>query len=135
MVPATAAHPRIPRQRGADHEVVVVVSLDEDPTNAVLYGGRAAVERGLPLHLVLFHAAGRAVARCMAVMDGALDVARRAFPRLEVRVHLDVVNAKGWAEHLERPVELVVVGPRLAADLASPRMGRNRLAGCPVVVV
>ncbi len=130
----------IPRQRRTTRGVAAVVGVGEDPGEAVSYAAREASYRGVPLELVLPLVAEDDKARCLARMDEALAVARRAFPRLEVRVHLGAADLSSWLRRSDHPVDLVVLGKGEAAVVA--RMSgeaaegeRALLAGCQVVVV
>ncbi len=142
---AGTTQPQIPRQRATHGGVAVVVGRDEDCPDAVLYGAHAALERGLPLELVLPHLPDDDKAHCLAAMDRALLVARTVAPRLEVRVHLGAEDLAGWIERVGIPVDVVVVGRAEAAQFAAsgeaaedpddPERAMLSLPGCEIVVV
>lgn len=138
------SRPRIPHQRTPHGGIAVVVGRDEECPDAVLYGAHVALERGLPLELVLPHVPDDDKAHCLAAMDRALLVARTVAPRLEVRVHLGAADLAGWIERVGIPVDVVVVGRAEAALLAGsgeaadpddPERAMLSLPGCEVVVV
>ena len=119
----------------------MVIGMDEEPTRSVLYGARVANDRGHHVDLLLRDPSDE-TASSLAVMDRALHIARMAYPRLEVRVHLGAQDLHTWLHALSFPVDLVVLGTAEAAQLAaqgdgSAGPGRAMLAlpGCEVVVV
>ena len=119
----------------------MVIGMEEQPARAVLYGARVANDRGHHVDLLLRDPSDD-TASSLAVMDRALHIARTAYPRLEVRVHLGAQELRTWLHGLSLPVDLVVVGTAEAARLVasadgSDGSGRAMLAlpGCEVVVV
>lgn len=142
---AGTSQPQIPHQRAPQGGIAVVVAHDEDRPDAVLYGAHQALERGLPLELVLPRVPADDKAHCLAAMDRALLVARTVAPRLEVRVHLGAEDLAGWIERVGVPVDVVVVSRAEVAQLASQGKATGdldeteramlSLPGCEVVVV
>jgi hypothetical protein len=142
---AETSRQQIPHQRAPHGGVAVVVGRDEERPDAVLYGAHAALERGLPLELVLPHLPDDDKAPCMAAMDRALLVARTVAPRLEVRVHLGAEDLRSWIERVGIPVDVVVVGRAEAAQFAAsdeatgdpddPERAMLSLPGCEIVVI
>lgn len=116
------AHPAdrsIPRQRAHEHGGVVAVVVSSDhPVNTVLAGAKIAWDRGLRLDLVMFADPDRSLSRSFAAVDNALKVARTAFPRLEVRVHLGLTDVQGWEEALPGPLTQVVADAAVASRWA-----------------
>lgn len=79
--------PRLPQQRSGQHEVVVTFAIADDLSTTLPGAVRLAEERGVPLDLVLVHAADEPAARRLVALDLALHQVRELLPSLEVRVH------------------------------------------------
>jgi hypothetical protein len=109
----------IPRQRDRHRGgVVVVVVASDHPVNTVLAGAKLASDREQPLDLVMFSDPDRSLSRSFAAVDNALTVARTAFPRLEVMVHLGLADAPGWEQALGGSPSEVVTDATVAARWA-----------------
>jgi len=106
----------IPRQRDRHPcGVVAVVVSSDHPVNTVLAGAKTAWDREQPLDLVTFSAPDLPLTRSFAAVDNALAVARTAFPRLEVMVHVGLADAPGWEQALPGTPSQVVVDAAVAA--------------------
>ena len=117
--PANPRRSSLPRQRDRRRaRVVVVVVSRADAGNAVLAGARTAADGGEPLALVMFTDSDESLRSSMVAMDQALTVARTAFPRLEVMVHLGLTDAPGWERVLPGEVTHVFVTPEVASRWA-----------------
>lgn len=120
----------IPRQRDRHRgDVVVVVVNSDHPVNSVLAGARLAWDGEQPLDLVMFSDPDRPLSRSFAAVDNALKVARTAFPRLEVMVHLELADEPGWEQALSGAPSLVVADAMVSGRWA------GRHDDFPVLVV
>ncbi len=107
----------VPRQRdrGRNDVVAVVLDPERDCVNVVLAGAKLASDSGQPLALVVFADLRRSPRGAMVTADGALTVARTAFPLLEVQVALGLPDETGWQASVHGRVSRVVVDPSVAA--------------------
>lgn len=118
--PASPGGSSLPRQRDRRRaRVVVVVVSTADAVNAVLAGARTAADSGEPLAPVMFADPDQSLRSNMVAIDQALTVARTAFPRLEVMVHLGLTDAPGWQRVLPGEVTHVSVTPEVASRWAT----------------
>ena len=106
----------LPRQRGPLRGGVVAAVVSRDKAvNTVLAGAKAASDSGQPLALVMFADPAQSLRSSMVAVDHALTVARTAFPRLEVMVHLGLTDSPGWEKVLPCEVTHVFADPAVAS--------------------
>ena len=115
-------------------EVVAVLDIAEPAAVVVRSAGRRAAQLRLPLDLVLLDGAGSA-SRRLAAMDNTLQIARAAYPGLEVRVHERVPDVAAWLRSHDDSIEALTVSGETAAVLLARLHGTGALPGRDVVVV
>src|SRR5919112_1582266 len=93
FLPRASNLPAGSRQRATPAAtVLVLLSAAESHVTQIQRGAQEASARRLPLEIAVLGLHDRGAARCMAAMDDAVMVARRAAPEVEIRVETEALE-------------------------------------------
>jgi len=135
FLPRASNLPAGSRQRAnPDATVLVLLSAAESHVAQIQRGAQEASARRLPLQIAVLGLHDRGAARCMAAMDDAVMIARRAAPEVEVRVETEALEPDRMSL-LGEGRHPVVVSSQRTRDLCAAHAGLRWVDESNVIVV